>query len=76
MPTTSTIIAVTADRVESARRPHPRQVPSLPASRPTDPQNPKHTVNSDFSIIAHYQAEFRGIVGNDQFAFNLPASAD
>src|SRR5699024_6866974 len=34
-------------------------------------QWPERTVNSDFSIIAQYQAEFRGIAGYYQLAFNL-----
>ncbi|MGW2939017.1 group II intron reverse transcriptase/maturase, partial [Streptomyces sp. NPDC001156] len=31
----------------------------------------ERTVNSDFSIVAQYQAEFRGIAGYYQLAFNL-----
>jgi len=31
----------------------------------------ERTVNSDFSIIAQYQAEFRGIAGYYQYAYNL-----
>jgi hypothetical protein len=31
----------------------------------------ERTVNSDFSIVAQYQAEFRGIAGSYQLAFNL-----
>ncbi|MFE1771584.1 group II intron reverse transcriptase/maturase [Streptomyces sp. NPDC059008] len=31
----------------------------------------ERTVNSDFSIVAQYQAEFRGIAGCYQLAFNL-----
>lgn len=31
----------------------------------------QRTVNSDFSIVAQYQAEFRGVAGYYQLAFNL-----
>ncbi|MET7606016.1 group II intron reverse transcriptase/maturase [Streptomyces avermitilis] len=31
----------------------------------------ERTVNSDFSIVVQYQAEFRGIAGYYQLAFNL-----
>ena len=43
--------------------------PYLHRGRPI--RRTERTVNSDFSIIAQYQAEFRGIAGYYQLAFNL-----
>ena len=43
--------------------------PYLHRGRPI--RRTERTVNSDFSIVAQYQAEFRGIAGYYQLAFNL-----
>lgn len=43
--------------------------PYLHRGRPI--RRTERTVNSDFSILAQYQAEFRGIAGYYQLAFNL-----
>jgi group II intron reverse transcriptase/maturase len=56
-------LKVPADVIRAKCRPY------LHHGRPI--RRTERTVNSDFSIIAQYQAEFRGIVGYYQLAYNL-----
>jgi group II intron reverse transcriptase/maturase len=56
-------LKVPADVVRAKCRPY------LHHGRPI--RRTERTVNSDFSIVAQYQAEFRGIAGYYQLAFNL-----
>jgi hypothetical protein len=56
-------LKVPADVVRAKCRPY------MHHGRPV--RRTERTVNSDFSIVAQYQAEFRGIAGYYQLAFNL-----
>jgi group II intron reverse transcriptase/maturase len=56
-------LKVPADVIRAKCRPY------LHHGRPI--RRTERTVNSDFSIVAQYQAEFRGIAGYYQLAFNL-----
>jgi hypothetical protein len=49
-------------------------VRALPAARPTDPAN-QRTVDTDFSVVAQFQAEFRGVAEYYRWRSTVIASA-